>query len=79
MDGKIDNHDVYKVETISDSYLVSSGVPRKNGDRYVSNIIICLYYLYFYYPNGIVVIQFSLPVIFYILGTQRKFVTWRWI
>ena len=35
MDERMDKHDVYKVETISDSYMVASGLPQRNGDKYI--------------------------------------------
>ncbi|XP_052827984.1 guanylate cyclase 2G-like [Octopus bimaculoides] len=37
-DSVLDGYDVYKVETISDSYMVVSGIPEKNGDRHAGEI-----------------------------------------
>ena len=37
-DARIDSYDVYKVETINDSYMVASGLPDRNGDRHAAEI-----------------------------------------
>ncbi|CAI9730998.1 speract receptor-like [Octopus vulgaris] len=37
-DSVLDGYDVYKVETISASYMVVSGIPEKNGDRHAGEI-----------------------------------------
>ncbi|XP_030195984.1 heat-stable enterotoxin receptor [Gadus morhua] len=37
-DSVLDHHDVYKVETIGDAYMVASGLPRRNGNRHAVDI-----------------------------------------
>uniref|UniRef100_A0A3P8UUH7 Guanylate cyclase n=1 Tax=Cynoglossus semilaevis TaxID=244447 RepID=A0A3P8UUH7_CYNSE len=37
-DAVLRNHDVYKVETIGDAYMVASGLPKRNGNKHAAEI-----------------------------------------
>ncbi|XP_048247978.1 uncharacterized protein LOC124112689 [Haliotis rufescens] len=38
IDERLDNHEVYKVETINDSYMVASGLPNRIGNRHSAEV-----------------------------------------
>ncbi|KAK3777494.1 hypothetical protein RRG08_062154 [Elysia crispata] len=38
IDSHLENHDVYKVETINDGYMVASGLPIRRGNRHSADI-----------------------------------------
>ena len=40
-DAQISEHDVYKVETIGDAYMIASGLPERNGDRHAAEMANC--------------------------------------
>uniref|UniRef100_A0A665UT38 Guanylate cyclase n=1 Tax=Echeneis naucrates TaxID=173247 RepID=A0A665UT38_ECHNA len=37
-DAVLNSHDVYKVETIGDAYMVASGLPKRNGNKHAAEI-----------------------------------------
>ena len=55
-DARIDNNNVYKVETINDTYMVASGLPERNGDRHSVEIANLCTELMFITP-GIIILH----------------------
>ena len=56
---RIESNDVYKVETINDSYMVASGLPERNGDRHAAEIANLCLELMFITPGQIGVIKLN--------------------
>uniref|UniRef100_A0A672ZB34 Guanylate cyclase n=2 Tax=Sphaeramia orbicularis TaxID=375764 RepID=A0A672ZB34_9TELE len=80
-DDIIDNHDVYKVETIGDAYMVVSGVPRENGILHASEIasmaldlvVVCRTFRIPHKPNTQLQIRAGIhsgPVVAGVVGTK---------
>ncbi|KAJ8262235.1 hypothetical protein GJAV_G00164130 [Gymnothorax javanicus] len=77
----IDNHDVYKVETIGDAYMVVSGVPTENGILHASEIAsmaldlvaVCKTFRIPHKPNTLLQIRAGIhsgPVVAGVVGTK---------
>ncbi|TMW52514.1 hypothetical protein DOY81_002415, partial [Sarcophaga bullata] len=79
-DERIECYDVYKVETIGDSYMVASGLPVKNGNKHISEIATMALDLldassFFKIPRSIETLQIRCgvhtgPVVAGIVGTK---------